>query len=386
MNRNVFVKTLCLILLTALCLSHPAVTRGTLAAEGASSPALQQTGRWDRGPVYASAVSGDHVFFGSGGAIRVLKTEGTKSKWTKIASIRPAGIVRDLFVSGHHLYVADDSGALIIIDITNPKTLTEVGRVKLREYVRAVVVQGHYAYLAAQWAGMIIVDISNPARPKISSSHKTGGIVQDVHVSDSLALVASAYRANGLKLIDISNPLQPREIGHYDMPGIAYGVFATGGHAYVVNLEQDEADEAGLTIVDISDPTTPVKTGFHKVIYGAERIRVENSTAYLAGVANDAGLIVVDVSDPAKPKGLGGYHSPTCSEAITISGSHAYLAHGDQGLEIIDISRPVKTPVVSHHDAAAKNARHPRDRQLCLRRQRVYRSSHPRYIRSCENT
>lgn len=75
---------------------------------------------------------------------------------------------------------------------------------------------------------------------------------------------------------------------------------------------------------------------------------------FLAGVANDAGLIVVDVTNPTTPRGLGAYTRTTCSESITVSGSHGYLAHGDRGLEIIDISRSPATPVVSHHDAAGK--------------------------------
>ena len=66
-------------------------------------------------------------------------------------------------------------------------------------------------------------------------------------------------------------------------------------------------------------------------------IWVENQTAYLAGVADDGGLIIVDVSNPAAPRALGAYTSPTCSESITVSGSLAYLAHGDMGLEIIDL-------------------------------------------------
>ena len=73
-----------------------------------------------------------------------------------------------------------------------------------------------------------------------------------------------------------------------------------------------------------------------------------------AGVANDAGLIVVDVSNPATPRWLGGYGSPTCSESITVAGQYAYLAYGDQGLEIFDISQTMPPPLVSHHDAAGK--------------------------------
>ena len=122
-------------------------------------------------------------------------------------------------------------------------------------------VQGRYAYLAAQWTGLVIIDVSDPTAPRVVSQHKTDGIAQDVHVVGSMALVASAYRSNGLRLIDVSDPLQPRDVGQYDMPGIAYGVFGANDHAHVVSLEQDEADEAGLTIIDIADPATPIWLG-----------------------------------------------------------------------------------------------------------------------------
>lgn len=47
---------------------------GTSAATVSSAPphAIELLGRWHHGPVYSSAVSGNHVFFGSGGALRVL--------------------------------------------------------------------------------------------------------------------------------------------------------------------------------------------------------------------------------------------------------------------------------------------------------------------------
>ncbi len=37
-----------------------------------------------------------------------------------------------------------------------------------------------------------------------------------------------------------------------------------------------------------------------------------------------------------------------------MSGAYAYLAHGDRGLEIIDLSRPKAPPVVEHYDAAGR--------------------------------
>ena len=98
-------------------------------------PHLELLGRWHGGPVYSSAVSGDHLYFGTGGGIRILRIkqaseQGTPS-WKEVASITTAGVVRDLVASGKYLYVADASGALRIIDISTPEKPREVTHVKL---------------------------------------------------------------------------------------------------------------------------------------------------------------------------------------------------------------------------------------------------------------
>ena len=58
------------------------------------------------------------------------------------------------------------------------------------------------------------------------------------------------------------------------------------------------------------------------------------------------------MSDATNPQKLGSYWDPTCSESVAIDGSYAYLAHGDQGLEVIDLSNPNELKVVEHFDAA----------------------------------
>jgi hypothetical protein len=122
------------------------------AAAGAVSPAsavyralapnIEMRGRWFGGPSYTSVVSGDYVYYGAGGAIRVLKidtaTPRDASSWKEVASIRTPGIVRGLDATESHLYVADDSGALRIIDITAPENPSETGHVVLPENVKAV--------------------------------------------------------------------------------------------------------------------------------------------------------------------------------------------------------------------------------------------------------
>ena len=68
------------------------------------APDIDMLGRWYDGPVYTSVVSGDYLYYGSGGAIRVIRIRNAAKKdaasWQEVASIRSSGVVRGLDVSG----------------------------------------------------------------------------------------------------------------------------------------------------------------------------------------------------------------------------------------------------------------------------------------------
>jgi hypothetical protein len=179
-------------------------------------PVLQLTGRWFDGPVFAAAVAGNHVFFGSGGTIRVLEI-GEGKTWKEIASVTTPGVIRGLVVSGDHLFASDEGGALRVFDISDPKKLHQIGFSELPKNTRAVFVQGDYAYLAAGWKGLAVVNISNPARPRVLSFTKTPGIAFDVSVVGSIALVAA--NEQGFRMFDVSNPMKPQMVGNYEIAG-----------------------------------------------------------------------------------------------------------------------------------------------------------------------
>ena len=97
------IASLSRVLLAGAFIVHAAAAAETAAAGESAPRALELLGRWARGPVYASAVSGNHVFLGSGGAIRVLEIDEEAATWREAASIDTSGVVRDLFASGSHL-------------------------------------------------------------------------------------------------------------------------------------------------------------------------------------------------------------------------------------------------------------------------------------------
>ncbi len=69
-----------------------------------------------------------------------------------------------------------------------------------------------------------------------------GGLPRDVAIQGDYAYVA----ASGiLSILDISNPTSPSQIAYYDTPGGAWGVAVSGNHAYV-------GCSGGLRVINIS--------------------------------------------------------------------------------------------------------------------------------------
>ena len=68
----------------------------------------------------------------------------------------------------------------------------------------------------------------------------------------------------------------------------------------------------------------------------AKGVAVSGPYAYVADY--DAGLQVLDVSDPANPRRVGGYRTPGVARSVAVSGNYAYVADGDWGLQVLRLT------------------------------------------------
>ena len=141
----------------------------------------------------------------------------------------------------------------------------------------------------------------------------------------------------GLRVIDVSNPASPSEVGFYDTPYYAYGVAISGGYAYVAN------GASGLRVIDVSNPASPSEVGSCETVSCAEGVVVAGDFAYLA--AHQSGLRVIDVSNPAAPVEVGYYRTPDWATGVAVSGAHAYLANHNCGLSILRFTGPATLQV-----------------------------------------
>jgi hypothetical protein len=133
-------------------------------------------------------------------------------------------------------------------------------------------------------------------------------------------------------------------VGTYDTPSFAYDVAVSGDHAYVAcNL-------AGLQVIDIGDPTTPLLAGSYDTPYRGDAIALSGDYAYVAD--GDSGLIVIDISDPTNPSRAGSYNTPGSAKGVTIAGDYAYVGDYGSGLQVFDISDPTNPSLAGFYDTA----------------------------------
>lgn len=125
-------------------------------------------------------------------------------------------------------------------------------------------------------------------------------------------------------------------LGAFGISGGSKNVSVVGNYAYVA------AGSAGLVIVNISSPESPVLAGSYTA-KTANDVTVSNGYAYVASGGNTDrtnGLLVLNVSNPALPTRSGFLKTAGTARGVAVQGSYAYLADGSNELVVINVSNP----------------------------------------------
>jgi hypothetical protein len=162
----------------------------------------------------------------------------------------------------------------------------------------------------------------------------------DVAVLGAYAVCAMTY---GLRVLDVTNPSDIRSVSKLYIPaGECHRVTLNGSYAYLIG------PTCGLQIVDLSDPSNPLKVGECQTPGEGKDIAVFGNYAYVAD--GTARVQVVDISNPQSPAVIGGVNIPDCASGIKVRGQFAFVAHGSAGLYILDLSNPSSPYVIGLFD------------------------------------
>src|SRR5207249_791078 len=128
-----------------------------------------------------------------------------------------------------------------------------------------VTVSGNYAYVmpgSQRFKGIEVFDIRNPARPLSAggAAIMTNSGANAITSSSNFLYVAEGfgdrYSSTGrVEIFSIANPTNPAHLANVEFPGGARAVAISSNYAYVA------AGNAGLQIIDISNPANPVRMG-----------------------------------------------------------------------------------------------------------------------------
>ncbi len=156
-----------------------------------------------------------------------------------------------------------------------------------------------------------------------------------------------AYIAAGktLTLVDISNPAAPTRTGSYTFPEKIWGFRVVGSAVYVAD------DFFGLGILDVSNAAAPTLRGFMKTPGQAKNVAVFGTKAVVAD--HMSGVDFIDVSNPAKPVSLGSFFLDGYARDVVAAGSLAYAVDAPAGLYVFDLSKPGPLDAVSTQQSAA---------------------------------
>ncbi|HPR64435.1 MAG TPA: hypothetical protein PK014_09465 [Thermoanaerobaculia bacterium] len=262
----------------------------------------------------------------------------------------------DIVVSDNKAFIAASSLGLRIFDLSEITYPCEVGFYDEIDATVAIKVSGNIGYVAS-YGGLHTVDITETERPNYLGTvpFASYGTCNSIEVVENLAYVA-AYDA-GLQIVDVSDPENPMVIGSYSTEGKASGVVVSGEYAFISDFNY------GLRVISIADPTNPEEVATYSTSGGCRNVTLDGNVIYLSNGYN--GVNIIDISDPHSPRSLGRL-SVAYAYDVACSGPYAYAAIGyplmnrsrspfrnkdDYGgsLRIYDVSNPAEPIYVGQY-------------------------------------
>ncbi len=286
-------------------------------------------GQWHTDdPCISVAVQGNYAYVGSYyGKVRIFDV-GNPASPVLTGQINMKWSMNSIAVSGNYAYVGDNADSLHILDISDPKNPIEVkGYYFGGTSTTSMKIIDTCLYIS-NLSGLYIIDISNPKDPKTIYNNSGWDYAWGVDADSSFTYLADG--SGGLMIFNTSNTDSIKmvgQIGENQSMGYAYGVGLYSHYACLVS-------DAGLYIIDVSDPSHPNQIGFHSLpkignftINGVTAVETAVRNHYLYLAAGPGGLLIFDLSSPASPKEIGYYVTNSIEDDIALSNNYMFVSY-----------------------------------------------------------
>jgi hypothetical protein len=202
------------------------------------------------------------------------------------------------------------------------------------------------AYVTCGYSGVKVFDIGDPRNPTEMANvpSSSSGYAHQLVMRDNLMFIGDGQ--GGLKIIDFENVSSPVVLSQYT-GDYAWDVEVIGDTAFVANGFRGSGGR--LTIVNVTDPTTPALLGSHITIGDATDIEVVENLVFVT--TSYKGFTVFDVSNHTNPMQLAQYVGQSTSDTdlgdLEIVGDLAFLSYWDKNFKVLNISDLTNIEVIA---------------------------------------
>ena len=276
------------------------------------------------------AVQGKKIFVAArkAGLVVYKETKQPNSPFEELATYDIGGKAQHLVLAEGRVYLSGDKGKLVILDVSDINKLSRIGEIELSDSIYAIAVddQQKHIYVALGKNGLMILDISDLPAITILEKSVPDAVKEayDIVLQGTYAYIASGK--SGYYMLDVSDINNVAVLGQDKKPTNANTIEAYDDYVYVADAR------FGLMIFN-----SPIKFGFQKQdIVGTkgsyENVTVAGKYAYIA--AGEAGLKVIDVSNPSTPVGVS-FNDGTndYATALDVFDEHLYVVYRSGGLK-----------------------------------------------------
>ena len=245
-------------------------------------------------------------------------------------------------VAGRLAYVSTLNG-MAVIDITDPINPEFVGDLEFGS-AWEIDVEGNYAYMLSN--GIVMVDISREGTYRIEGRYITSRQYTDVKVKDRYMFLTALKK--GLEIIDVSSPGAPTAVSHFYEPG----EYSEEWMGYMhLDIKEDiiylGECEHGLKVIDVSNIDSPMKIVTVPTASSFTDVRVKSDVLF---VGTFEGLTLYDISEPSTPVQIGVLTEIERPAFLTAEGPFLILYHDDDPYRLVavDISDPTSPQILGH--------------------------------------
>jgi hypothetical protein len=238
-------------------------------------------------------------------------------------------VVLDLVVKNGLAFVAEGVDGLEIFDVGDPVSFSSLGHIPYNGSVVALDVVGDVVYFAngGTTFGIYVRGAETTTEFWIPTDATTA-----VGVDGDVAYVAS--RGRQIRIVDVADPAEPHGLGFVNViEGSGEDILVGTGFIYVITSNKSGGAKNGVAVYSTQFPALPQPTSFLPLPGIPVEAALSHNTLYVA--LGNAGLAVIDISQPTRPTVIGEASSQDTASGVALTGGVVFIADGAGGLRTI---------------------------------------------------